>query len=386
MRDVMIAGISQLPVGEHWDLSLRDMASRAIEAALLDAGGALRPQAIYIGNFLGSVLSHQANLGALVTDYAALSGIEATTVEAAGASGGGALRAAYLAVASGWVDTVLVLGVEKYTDAIGSVQEYAASQALDYDYESTAGMTATAQSALLMQRYLHQYGAPPDALAPFALIAHENAARNPNAMFRRAIRPAAYTSAEPVADPLTIYDIAPYADGAACQVLTAADTAPASLPHPPVLVRGSSVASDRLALHDRDDPLAFDAARLSVERACSQAGILPGDVDLFELSDAFSIYAALTLEAVGLAPRGESWKMAAGGAFNLNGELPILTMGGLKGRGNPLGATGVYQVVEAVLHLRGQAGENQIPNARLALVQSLGGPASTAVTHVLERR
>ncbi len=153
-----------------------------------------------------------------------------------------------------------------------------------------------------------------------------------------------------------------------------------------MLVRGSSVASDRLALHDRDDPLAFDAARLSVERACSQAGILPGDVDLFELSDAFSIYAALTLEAAGLAPRGESWKMAAGGAFNLNGELPILTMGGLKGRGNPLGATGVYQVVEAVLHLRGQAGENQIPNARLALVQSLGGPASTAVTHVLERR
>jgi acetyl-CoA C-acetyltransferase len=145
------------------------------------------------------------------------------------------------------------------------------------------------------------------------------------------------------------------------------------------------VVIDTLALHDRPNPLAFDAACQSVERACSQAGIMPGDVDLFEVCDAFSIYALLSLEAAGLARHGEGWKMAVNGELSINGKLPILTMGGCKARGNPLGAVGVYQAVEAVQQLRGQAGRNQVKDARRALIQSLGGPASTAAAHILER-
>jgi acetyl-CoA C-acetyltransferase len=145
------------------------------------------------------------------------------------------------------------------------------------------------------------------------------------------------------------------------------------------------VVIDTLALHDRPDPLAFDAARISVERACSQAGILPGDVDLFEVCDAFSIYALLSLEAAGFARRGAGWKLAQNGKLALNGDMPMLTMGGCKARGNPLAAVGVYQAVEAVQQLRGQAGANQIKDARRALIQCLGGPASTAAAHVLER-
>jgi acetyl-CoA C-acetyltransferase len=126
------------------------------------------------------------------------------------------------------------------------------------------------------------------------------------------------------------------------------------------------------------------AAGFSVERACSQAGILPKDVDLFELYDSASIYAALSLEAAGFARRGNGWHLAESGEIRLNGEIPISTMGGLKGRGDPVGATGVYQAVEASLQLRGEAGKNQVEGARRALVQSLGGPAATAVAHVLE--
>jgi acetyl-CoA C-acetyltransferase len=177
----------------------------------------------------------------------------------------------------------------------------------------------------------------------------------------------------------------PYADGAAAVLLTARELAPAGLPHPLVRVSGSSVVIDTLALHDRPDPLAFDAACLSVERACRQAGILPGDVDLFEVCDAFSIYALLSLEAAGFAKRGEGWKLAQEGNLSLTGSLPILTMGGCKARGNPLAAVGLYQAVEAVQQLRGQAGANQVKDARRALIQSLGGPASTAAAHVLER-
>jgi acetyl-CoA C-acetyltransferase len=203
-------------------------------------------------------------------------------------------------------------------------------------------------------------------------------------MFRKAIRPEVYEKAGMIASPLNMFDIAPYADGSAALILTTPEIA-SQVGHPLVRIIGSDVAIDTLALHDRPDPLAFRAAGVSVENACSQAGILPSDVDLFELHDAFSIYGVLSLEAAGFAARGEGWKLALGDKLTLKGDLPINTMGGLKARGYPLGATGAYQLVEAVLQLRGEAGENQIPNARLALVQSLGGPASTAVTHVLER-
>lgn len=384
MSDVVIAGIGQVPVGEHWEISLRSLAARAMLAAIQDAGG-MKPQALYIGNALASVVSHQSNLGALLADNAGMAGIEGTTTEAAGASGGTAFRLGYLAVASGFVDVALVVGVEKWTDMVGPRLEAAAAETTDYDYESVQGATPTTLAGLVMQRYLHQYRAPRESFAAFPLLAHANAVHNPNAMYRRAISAETYARAEMVADPLNLFDIAPYADGAAALILTRAELAPGSLDHPLVRVRGSGVSIDTLALHDRVDMLAFDAARISVERACRQAGILPQDADLFELCDAYSIYAVLSLEAAGFARRGEGWKLAQDGQLSLQGKLPILTLGGLKARGNPLGAAGVYQLVEAAQQLRGQAGANQIPNARRALVQTLGGPASTAVAHVLER-
>ncbi len=383
MTEVVIAGIGQIPVGEHWELSLRTQAARAMLAAIKDAGG-MKPQALYIGNLLAPVISHQANLGALLTENAGLDGIEAYTVEAAGASGAAAFRLGYLAVASGFVESALVVGVEKFTDQVGPAVEAAVAQTLDYDYEAVEGLTPTGQAALVMQRYLYEYHAPREAFAEFPLIAHANGAGNPNAMYRKAVRREVVEQAEMIADPLNLFDVAPYADGAAAVLLTRTSKAPAGLNHPLVRVAGSSAVIDTLSLHDRPDPLAFDAARFSVERACRQAGILPQDVDFFELCDSFSIYAALSLEAAGFARRGEGWKLAQSGALSLKGKLPILTLGGQKARGNPLGASGVYQLVEAALQLRGQAGPNQLSSPRRALVQSLGGAAATAVTHVLQ--
>lgn len=379
MTEVVIAGIGQVPVGEHWNISLRSLADRAMLAARKDAGG-LQPQAVYIGNFLASVISHQANLGSLLTDNAGFKGVEAYTVEAAGASGAAALRVGYLAVASGFVDTAMVVGVEKITDMVGTEVESAVALSSDYDYEAVQGITVAAQAGLLMQRYIHEFNVPANAFAQIPILAHANAAHNPNAYFRKAISLDAYQKSEMVSDPLNIYDMAPQADGAAAVILTRADLAPKDLPHPLVRISGSSVVIDTLALHDRTAPLGFEAAGHSVEHACRQAGILPADVDLFEVDDAFSIYAVLSLEAAGFAKRGQGWLLEG-----LKKQMPILTMGGCKGRGNPYGATGIYQAVEAVMQLRGQAGENQVAGAKRALIQSLGGPASTAVSHVLER-
>ena len=382
--EVVIAGIGQTEVGEHWGVSLRELALTAIEAAQRDAGG-LQPQALFVGNMLAPAVSRQAHLGSLVADFAGLAGIEAMSIEAAGASGGAALRAGFLAVASGEADVALVVGVEKFTDQVGSPIEAALSSATDSDFESIHGMTPTTQAALMMQRYLHEFDMHRQAFAGFPLTAHANGAGNPNAMFRKAISLETYNKAGVVSQPLNMFDVAPNADGAAALLLTRPEMLPPVFPHPLVRIAGSSMATDTLALHDRPDPLTFQAARISVERACRQARITPLQVDLFELYDAYSIFAALSLEAAGFAGRGEGWKLAEDGALGLNGSLPIATLGGLKARGNPGGATGVYQAVEAVLQLRGDAGTNQIAGARRALVQSFGGPASTVATHVLER-
>lgn len=382
--EVVLAGIGQTPVGEHWDVSLRTLASRAVLAAMREAPG-LKPQAMYIGNVLGSTASHQANIGALLAQELALEGVEGTTVEAAEASGAAAFHLGYLAVASGLVDTALVIGVEKYTDVIGARSDTLVAQMTDYDYEAVYGMTPAAQAGLVMQRYLYTYGVPRSVFSAFPLLAHANAAGNPNAMFRKAIRQEAYDGAAMVSDPLNLMDVAPYADGAAAILLARSDLLTEQYDLPRVRVTGSSVVTDRLSLHDRANLLDFEAAAISVKRACSQAGILPEDVDLFELWDGYSVYAALSLEAACLAPRGEGWRLAQEGALSLGGRLPALTMGGQKARGNPLGASGMYQLVEAALQLRGLAGKNQVPGARRALVQALGGAAATAVTHVLER-
>ncbi len=384
MSEIVIAGIGQTPVGEHWDQSLRELAVAAILQARHDAGD-LQPQMLVVGNMLAPLLSHQSHLGALLADYAGLPGCEAYTVEAADASGAAALRQAYLAVKSGFADVALAVGVEKATDRIGADLELALATITDSDYELEQGLTPAAQAALLMRRYLHTWQLPRESLGAFPLLAHANASHNPHAMFRRAISASTYAQAPATQAPLNIFDSAPFADGAAAVLLTRRDLLPKGYPHPVVAIRSSAAVTDRLALHDRPDPLDFRAARLSAQKALDQAHYPLEAMDFLEYSDTFSIYAALSLEAIGAAPRGQAPQRAAAGDFSRNGRLPCATLGGHKARGHPGGATGLYQAVEATLQLREKAEKAQIANARRGLIQSLGGAASVAITHVLER-
>jgi acetyl-CoA C-acetyltransferase len=294
MRDVAIIGIGQTPVGEHWEMGLRQLALDALRSALEDAG-IDQIDALIVANALGGNLSAQNHVGTLVADYA---------------------------------------GLEQFEG--------------------------------------------------FSINAHANGATNPFAMYRNKLRPGAFAKAPVVADPVNLFDSAPEGDGAAAVILTTAERALDSVPHA-VRVRGSGAATDTLALHNRRDLLFLQAANLAAGRAYEQAGIGPEDIDLAELHDSYTVLTALQLEAAGFAPRGEGWKLAAEGALGRDGRLPISTFGGLKARGNPLGATGVYQAVEIVRQLRHDAGENQVPDARLALALNLGGLGGTAVAHVFER-
>ncbi|GAB4576003.1 MAG: thiolase domain-containing protein [Anaerolineae bacterium] len=383
MRNVSIVGVGMTPVGEFWDANFRSLAGEAVQKALADAG-LHTVDALYVGNALGGALNGQQHLGALLADYVGLRGVESFTVEAADASGGAALRTAWMAVASGAVESALVLGVEKVTDTVGAEKQEAFQQLMDADYEAVHGATPAALAALLMRMYLEAYGLTHADLEGFSLNAHENGSRNPYAMFQNRLKPGTFAKAAMLAPPVTLFDGAPDADGAAAVVLMAADRAADMVPQP-IRIAGSALATDALALADRPDPLFFRAVNLSAGRAFEQAGITPADVDVLELHDSFTVVSALSLEAAGFAPRGEGWRLAAEGALGLAGQLPVSTFGGLKARGNPLGATGVYQAVEACLQLRGEAGDNQVPDAQVAVIQNLGGLAATAVTHVLMR-
>lgn len=382
--DVWIVGVGLTPVGEHWEKSLREIALEAITAAFSDAPG-LRPQALYAANSLAPALTGQSQLGSLLADFAGLRGVEALTVEAAGASGGAALRQAYLALRSGAVDIALVIGTEKVTDQAGPALLSALATASDSDYEAVQGITPTAQAALIMRRYLHETGAPPGALAGFSLVAHSNAVGNPYAMYRRAIEPDDYTRAGMVSEPLNMYDAAPVADGAAALLLARADTLPPDTRRPAVRIVGSSLAIAAVALHDRSDPLVLGAAAMSAQQAFSRARLRPEDIDVFELHDSFSIYAALSLEAAGFAERGQGWRLAQDGEITREGRIPITTFGGSKARGDTGGATGVYQVAEVTLQLQGRAGASQVEGARIGMSQCLGGTGGTAATHILAR-
>jgi acetyl-CoA C-acetyltransferase len=385
MRNVSIVGIGQSPVGELWSQSARQIAYTAISAAMSDAG-VERADALFLGNMLSGTLLDQEHLATLVADFCGLHGIEAAKIEAACASGGAALRLGTMAVASGFHDVVIVAGVEKMTDTVGKDTTAGLATAADAEYEALHGVSFVGLNALLMQRYLYEYDLPLDAFAGFSINAHRNGANNPNAMFQEPIGLDDYTKAPVIATPINIMDSSPVCDGAAAVVLVPTERAhefTRGHQRGAVQILSSASANDTIAVHDRQDPLFLQAAYVSSHKAYQQAGLTPEEIDLFELHDAFTIMSALSLEACGFAQRGEGWRWAQDELIGIGGKLPISTMGGLKSRGHPVGATGVYQIVELVQQLRGEAGANQVNAAHIGMAQNIGGSGATIVTHIL---
>jgi acetyl-CoA C-acetyltransferase len=381
MREVAIIGIGQTPVDEHWEKSIKELAGEAIFSALSDAGRD-SVDSLFIGNMLSGMLSKQENLGALITDWIGSPGIEAQKVEAACSSGAAAFRLALMAVGSEEVDSALVVGVEKMTESLPVETTEALATAADADYESAQGLSFVAINALVMQLYLHTYGWVHTNFAPFSINAHANALHNPNARLHEAITEKDYSNARMVADPINLLDASPIGDGAAAALLVPLQSIP-STHRPIVKITGSASATDTIAIHSRKDPLWLSAAESSARKAYAQAGVGPNDIDFFELHDAFSIMSVLSLEACGFAERGQGPKLGLDGEIAIHGRIPITTRGGLKARGHPVGATGMYQIVETVQQLRGEAAPTQVEGAKIGMAQNIGGSGATIITHIL---
>ncbi len=378
LRSVSIVGIGQIPVQKENPHSLREMGAKVLHMAM-EAAGIDSVNALFVGNMLADELQGQKHVATLIASAAGLRGIEALHVRAATATGAAALRMAYFAIASGEARLAVALGVEKMSSGNAT---RALAKALDAEKEASTGATLLSQNAQLMQLYMDTYGVPIDAFNNFSLVAHQNARTNPNALFKdKPVTEAMVRESRVIVPPLRLFDASPLCDGAAAVILARTEEARAYT-HQPVKILSSSVATDWLRIDDRPAPLRLFAAERSAREAFRKANVHRTDLDLFEVHDAFSIMSCMGLEAVGFAKLGEGWRLATENQISLSGTVPISTFGGLKARGHPIGATAIYQTCEIVQQLMGQAGANQVADAQLAMLLSIGGAGSTALTHI----
>lgn len=379
MRPVYIAGTGMTAVAEHWTRTALSLASDAARQALNGSHSA-PIDALYVANGSSAPLGLHQNLAPAVAHELGLAGIEALSFESAGAAGGIAVRHAAMAIAAGHAEHILVVGVEKVSDFLDEHREESLALTSDSDWESLHGVTLTAQWAMLMRKYMHDYALDVSHFAPFPVNAHANAVSNKLALYRFAISADKLKGASMVADPLSLLDSSTIADGAAAVLLSAT---PAN-DGPAVRIIGSGVASAPVALHERDDLLDLQAVRISSQRALRAAGIDANQIHAFDLYDPHGIAAVLAFEAMGYAARGTGTQLGASDAIRPNGSVPLALSGGCKARGDVFGALGVYQIAELTAQLR-HATSNQVTHCRYAMAQSMAGIATTVVTHILAR-
>ena len=386
MRDVAIIGVGLTKFGELWDKSFRNLIAEAGTKAILDAGiEGKEIDALYVGSMSPGRFVGQEHVGALVVDSSGLSimNIPATRVESACASGGMALRQAYIAVASGMHDIVVVGGVEKMTDVVGGEATNILAMAADQEWEAFFGVTFPALYAMIARRHMHEYGTTREQLAMVAVKNHENGLLNPHAQFHRKITVDDVLNSPKVADPLTLLDCSPISDGAAALILAPLDKAK-EYTDKIVKIIGSGQASDSLALHGREDICTLKATVEAGRQAYKQAGIEPKDIDVAEVHDCFTIAEILAMEDLGFVKKGEGGKAVEEGRTRIDGDIPINPSGGLKAKGHPVGATGIAQAAEIVLQLRGEADKRQVKDAEIGLTHNIGGSGASCVVHIME--
>ena len=380
MRDVAIVGAGMTRFGELWDQGLRDMFVEAASGALSDAG-ADRLDSLYVGCMSGGQFVGQEHLGPLMVDHLGMAGVAAVHVESACASGGVALRQAFIEVGSGMSDLVLAAGIEKMNDGadVTNVLATAADQELEVYY----GVTFPGLYAMIARAHMKRHGTTEEDLAWVAVKNHRHGAMNEKAQFRREVTPEQVMASSLVSEPLRLLHCSPVTDGAAAVLLCPLDMA-REFTDRPVKIVASGLATGSMALADRDDPAFLDAVQKSGQRAFQMADIGRRDVDVAEVHDCFTIAEICCIEALGFVEEGKGGPAARDGITAIGGRIPVNTSGGLKSKGHPVGATGVAQAIEIFRQLRGEAGQRQVENARVGLAQNMGGSGASSVVHIFE--
>jgi acetyl-CoA C-acetyltransferase len=383
MRPVAVIGIGKTKFGAFPGRDIRSLAVEAGEKALANAG--IEPaqvEAFYLGNFAGPSFTGQNHLAPYIAGAMGITGVPATRFEGACASSGSAFFHAVSSVGAGLYDTVLVSGVEKMTSQPTPKVAEILAGAGDCSGEGKAGATFPALFAMIARRHMYQYGTKREHMAAVAVKNHANALKNEYAHMHKAITLEQALSGKPVSDPLTVYDCSLVSDGAAAVVIVPLERA-YEFSGKPIRVLGVSQTSDHVALDRKEDITTFAAVRRAAEKAYQMAGIGPKDIQLAEVHDCFTIAEIIATEDLGFVEKGSGGPFAMAGCTALTGSKPINTSGGLKAKGHPVGATGVAQICDIVIQLRGEAGERQVAKHEIGLAQNLGGSGATAVVTIL---
>ncbi|WP_046869185.1 thiolase C-terminal domain-containing protein [Microvirga massiliensis] len=384
MRKVVVAGIGSTPFGRHPDTPIETLAVSAADAAIKEIG---LPRseigAVYLGNFVSGPLVGQEVLAGLVGDGLGLGQIPCTKVEGACASGGIAFRHACLAIASGLCDVALAVGVEKMSHADTPSVTAALNCAMDNRSDGVSGLTFPGLFGLAWQLHAKRYGTGRSDVSAVVKKNKRNGLRNPLAQMGAALDDDEINQSPLICDPLRLFDCCPVSDGAAAVVLVAADRV-ADLACPPVEVLASVQTRGSARIAGHPDLCSFEATVSAAQQAYAQAGITPKDVSFVELHDCFSIAEIVDSEDLGIIPRGEGAIWARDGRTAVDGDIPINASGGLLAKGHPVGATGIGQIYETVLQLRGTH-PNQVANAEIGLTHNLGGTGVACTVNILRR-
>lgn len=384
MREVSITGIGSTMFGKHEGRGLESLGVEAANAALARAGIDRKEiGSVYLGNFIAGPLTGQEVLAGIVADELGLENVPCTKVEGACASGGIAFRHAVMAVSSGLCDAALAVGVEKMTHASGGQVTQALNCAMDNRSDGPSGLTFPGLFGLAWRIHAAKYGTTRDEVSAVVIKNKANGLKNPLAQLGAELTPDVIRQSLPIADPIQLYDCCPVSDGAAAVVVVAKDRAK-SAPDLPidVLAAIQTRGSPRIAGHE--DIVSFDATVKAAQRAYAASGLSAKDIDFVELHDCFSMAEIIDSEDLGLVPRGLGAKWAAEGRTRVGGSIPINPSGGLLAKGHPVGATGLGQLYEAVMQLRGKH-TNQVKDAAIGMTHNLGGSGIACTVSILKR-
>ncbi len=330
--------------------------------------------AIYVGSMNPDEFTGDSNISAVIADHIGIMK-PSLRVETSSSTGASVFHAAYMAVASGYHENVMVLAGEKMTHLPTQTTTTILAKVISPE-ERAYGATMPALAALVTRRYMHTFGLDRETLALVAVKNHHNGSLNPYAHFQKEIDLDSVISSRIISDPLKLYDCAPISDGACAVILSASKG--------DVRVSGMGHATDTLALSHRESLTGFRSTQVAARRAYSMAKINASDIHVAEVHDAFTTFEIIDCEDLGFFNEGEGGQALREGLTALDGEMPINPSGGLKARGHPVGASGLAQIIEIYWQLCGVAGKRQVDGARLGLTQSIGGLTNNNLVTILE--
>jgi len=385
---VCVVGIGWTPFGELFLQSYEDLVAEAAHAAMRDAGVSQRQiDAAWLGTAFPDAGVYKGRAGMDLAEPLGLFDIPVTRVSNYCATAAETVRGAVNSLLAGESNVALALGVEKLRDR--SPQDSIVKMMVEMGHPFyQKGFTAAGTFAMYASRHFEKYGVTREDLARISVKNHAHACLNPKAHYRREITLEQALGSPMVADPLTLMDSCPTTDGAAAVILVRTEDAK-NFSGIPVYLKGLglsvSTGWDLPFFDESYDLLSFEAAKVAARKAYQEADIdePAQQIDLAEVHDCFSIVELLTYEDLGFCKPGNAKDLVGSGATRRDGHIPVNVSGGLLSCGHPVGATGIRMVCEVCEHLRGSAGDRQIPEARIGLTHNIGGPGAVAAVTVL---